>query len=439
MWFFLLFFVSLNIGAQSIDYGIQSADHPVQNEIAEIQQPSFIALPPASGFTMLTPEALSQPVTQRFITRYTSPSGIRFLEYTLERGGLYLPFIMEEVERRNLPYELIFLPIVESSFQSTAISRSGAAGLWQFMMNSIGGRGMLVNEFVDERKKFINATRGALQKLEDHFNNFGSWPMALAAYNSGPGAVGRMIQRTGINDYWELSRRGEFREETVNFVPRLLAISYVLSQPERFGINVRPEAVEWTTIPLENQVSLSVLAAESGADPELLKRLNAHLLLGITPPVKNYPLVVPLSHFDEITSALQRGGNELLRFHRHIIQYGDTLWALSRRFGVSLALIEQYNPGISSRFLRLGETVLIPVFNETLPQAAAASAAPPAARPAAQNIAFEGTHLVRSGETLWSLARAHGVSPQALAEANNMELNQILSVGRVLRVPVLNQ
>ena len=416
MWFFLLLFVSLNIGAQPVP-----------------------APSPASGFTMLTPYALSQPVTQRFITRYTSPIGIDFLQHTLERGGLYLPFIKEEVERRNLPHELIFLPIVESSFQSTAISRSGAAGLWQFMMNSIGGRGMLVNEFVDERKLFINSTRGALQKLEDHYNNFGSWPMALAAYNSGPGAVGRMIQRTGINDYWELSRRGEFREETVNFVPRLLAIAYVLSQPERFGINFPSETTEWTTIPLENQVSLSVLAAESGADPELLKRLNAHLLLGVTPPLENYPLVVPLSHFDEITSALQRGGNELLRFHRHIIRYGDTLWALSRHFGVTLGLIEQYNPGINSRFLRIGETILIPMFHDTLPQAAAVSAPPPAAQVAAQNVLFDGTHIVKSGETLWSLARTHGISPQALAEANNMDLNQILSVGRALKVPVLAQ
>jgi len=429
MWIFLLLFVSLGLWAEPID-------RPMRNVMTDFQQPS--PPPPSNaGFTLLTPYALSQPVTQRFIARYTSPSGIRFLEHTLERGGLYLPFIREEVERRNLPHELIFLPIVESSFVSTARSRSGAMGLWQFMMNSIGGRGMVVNEFVDERKKFINATRGALQKLQDHFNNFGDWPLALAAYNAGPGAVGRMIQRTGINDYWELSRRGEFREETVNFVPRLLAISYVLSQPRRFGINSWPQTIEWTTIPLENQISLSVLAAESGADLELLRRMNPHLLLGVTPPVRNYPLIVPLSQLSQISYALERGGHELLRFHRHVIQYRDTLWALSRNFDVPLRLIEQHNPGISSRFLRIGEIVLIPVFHGAYPQPAAASAPAPAAQSVYAGLSFGGTHIVRRGETLWSLARAHGISPQALAEANNMELNQILSEGRALNVPIM--
>ena len=423
MWIFLLLFVSLGLWAEPID-------RPMRNVMTDFQQPS--PPPPSNaGFTLLTPYALSQPVTQRFIARYTSPSGIRFLEHTLERGGLYLPFIREEVERRNLPHELIFLPIVESSFVSTARSRSGAMGLWQFMMNSIGGRGMVVNEFVDERKKFINATRGALQKLQDHYNNFGSWPLALAAYNAGPGAVGRMVQRTGINDYWELSRRREFREETINFVPRLLAISYVLSQPRRFGINFWPEeAIEWTTIPLQRQVALSVLAAEAGADLALLRRMNPHLLLGITPPVQNYPLIVPAAQFDKISDALQREGNELLRFHRHVIRYGDTLWGLSRHYNVSIRLIEQHNPGINSNALRIGRTLIIPAFNDAPPPPA--RAASPSNRPV-----FGGTHLVKSGETLWSLAIAYRVSPQALAEANNMDLNQILSIGRVLNVPIL--
>jgi len=303
------------------------------------------------------------------------------------------------------------------------------------MMNSISGYDMKVNDFLDERRDFIKSTRGALQKLEDNFKTLGDWPLALAAYNAGLGGVSRLVQRTKINDYWELSEKKELRQETVHYVPKLLAVAYILSQPRRFGIDYWPEALEWTAIPLERQISLDILAGETGTNRELLRRLNSELLLGISPPDKNYRLKVPVSQLAQISRALQREDRQLLHYYYYVVQYGDTLSALSRHYGITLGLIEQYNPGILNRYLKIGETVVIPAYQERQPysQARTITTSP------SEEISFEGNHLVKKGETLWSLALAYEVDPELLAEANNMELSQILNEGKVLKVPIINR
>ncbi|MCL1993213.1 MAG: LysM peptidoglycan-binding domain-containing protein [Spirochaetes bacterium] len=426
MLIFFFLFASLNLAAA------QDIERPLRSINLNIPMPANGEASSNGYFPLLTPEALAEPLVQSYIARFSSRAGIASLKASLERGSLYIPFIRAEIEARGLPHELLYLPIVESNFVSTARSRVGATGLWQFMMNSIGGRGMVVNEFVDERMKFINSTPGALSKLQFNYDSLGSWPLALAAYNAGLGRVGRTVAATGINDYWELSRRRELPQETVHFVPRLLAISYILSQPRRFGVDFWPQAEEWVVIPLERQVSISALAEEAGADLPLLRRMNAHLLLGVTPPVPGYRLIVPAADAQNIAAALANPENELMRFHRHVINYGDTLSAIGLHYGVPVRLIEEHNPGIRANFLRVGQAIIIPAFTDR-PAFAQSRAV------ATGGQSFDGRHTVARGDTLWSLAIYHQVSPQALAEANNMTLNQILREGRVLNVPIIER
>jgi len=379
---------------------------------------------------ILSASALEKELTRYYINFYSRPREIANLNAVLERGRIYLPFIKEEIQRRNLPPELAYLPVIESGFLITARSRSGAVGLWQFMLNSISPFDMRVTELIDERRDFYKSTRSALQKLEDNYRALGNWQLALAAYNSGLGAVTRIVQRTGIRDYWELSRRNEFKPETAHYVPKLTAVAFILSQPRRFGVNVWQEKFEWTTISLRRQISLDILAQEAGIERELLRNLNAQLLHGISPAGTGFSLRVPLSHLDNVSSVLEREDLNLIRYYYHVVRQGDTLWSLSRHYGASLNLIEQHNPGITNRYLKIGESILIPAFAGVTPAPA------PAARPAAR-AAFNGTHVVASGETLWSLSRRYGVTPQALAEANGMRLDQILNVGRTLKVPIM--
>jgi membrane-bound lytic murein transglycosylase D len=377
---------------------------------------------------MLDPEALEQALTRRYIREYSSPGGIAWLNAVMRRGSIYIPFIREEIAKRGLPAELVFLPVIESGFQPTARSKSGAVGLWQFMLNSIGPFNMKVDDMVDERRDFQKSTRSALRKLEENFRYLGSWPLALAAYNAGLGAVNRAAGRTGIRDYWKLCEGKELRSETIHYVPKFLAVAWILSQPRRFGIDCWQERIEWTNLAVGRSLALDLLAAEAGIDGELLLRGNRELSYGITPRDPAYELKVPASVLPLVAEALKRSDSGLLRHYRYTVKYGDTLSALARHYGVSLSLIDQLNPGILNRYLKIGETIIIPAHKEVDPYRG---------KTAGPEIpVFEGSHLVKQGETLWSLALAYEVDPETLAGANGMTLNQILPEGKSLKVPI---
>jgi membrane-bound lytic murein transglycosylase D len=284
---------------------------------------------------------------------------------------------------------------------------------------------------MDERRDFRKSTVAALKKLEENYRALGNWPLAMAAYNAGLNGVRRAMQQANTSNYWVLCEKNVLKTETIHYVPKLLAVSYILSNPRQFGVDWWPEPFEWTVIKPVRQASLDLLAAETGTDRDLLYRLNPELLHGITPAEAGYELVVPSAKAPMISAILEMENVKLLTYYRYQIQSGDTLSALSRHYGVSVSLIEQHNPGISNRFLRIGETIVIPAFRETSPYA---SGTPAARNPQA---AFNGTHRVVQGDSLWSLARRYRVDPHVLAAENNMDLNQILSIGKVLKVPIL--
>jgi len=386
-----------------------------------------------SNSALVTQQSLDHALTKHYIAQYTSPHGIASLNAALERGSIYLPFIREEIARRNLPPEIAFLPVIESGFVITARSRSGAAGLWQFMTNSIAPFNMRVTDLIDERRDFVKSTLGALQKLQDNYGVLGNWELALAAYNSGLGDITRTIRRTGRGNYWELCARGELRQETIHYVPKLIAAVYIISQPRRYGLNVWHDNIEWTTVSLPRQISIDMLSDELNIGRDLLRRLNAELLHGISPMDSGYRLKIPAEYLERVTQTLQRNDLPLIRHYYHTVHQGDTLWSMSRYYNMSVDMIEQHNPGISNRYLQIGERVLIPASANT-------PAPPPAAAhtPAASAVNFNGNHVVQRGETLWSLSRRYGVDPEALAGANGMEINQILREGRTLRVPIID-
>jgi membrane-bound lytic murein transglycosylase D len=373
---------------------------------------------------------LDQALTRRYLQQYSGSAGLAWLAGAMERGGPYLAFIRQEVAARNMPPELVYLPLIESGFLPTATSRSGAAGLWQFMRNSLGGYGMGITEYVDERMDFWKSTQGALRKLEDNYQHLGDWPLALAAYNAGLGAVSRVTRETGIRDYWTLAEKRLLKTETIHYLPKLLAVSHILSNPRRYGlVPFWPEDPRWTRIEVGRSVDLNLLAEHAGVDPDLLRRGNSELRQGVTPPSGNYRLKAPRAAVPALLASLERGDLPLIRYHLHTIACGDTLSALALRYRVGVEQILAANPGTEARFLPIGGKLRIPALAGYTPPPSTGTA-PPASGPA-----FEGAHQVRRGETLWSIARRYQVDPRLLAEVNGMGLNDTLREGRILKTP----
>lgn len=370
---------------------------------------------------------IEQPLTQKYISQYSTPDGIAWLISMVRQGEPYMAFIRKEIEARNLPPELLYLPLIESAYVPTAVSRAGATGLWQFMTNSIEPFDIRITEWLDERMDFWKSTKGALSKLEDNYRDLGDWPLALAAYNAGLGAVGRIVQRTGIRDYWKLSEQKQFVTETINYVPKLLAFSYILSNLRLFGVDpLWLDDPEWTRVRVGRTVDVEMLAEAAGIDAATLKKANRELVYNVTPPDSNYYLKVRQMDVAAVSAALERKDLTLLRYYIHTIQAGDTLSELAKHYDISVNHITAANPTVQARYLKIGSRLLIPAFKE---------AEPFQRKSVSTTNSFTANYTVKKGDSLWGIARSYNVDPEALATANSMNLNDILRVGRVLKVP----
>jgi membrane-bound lytic murein transglycosylase D len=174
-------------------------------------------------------------------------------------------------------------------------------------------------------------------------------------------------------------------------------------------------------------VDLGLVAEHAGLAGADLKKANVELYYGITPPDPNYRIKVPSSHKEAIETVLADTELNLIKYYFHTIRSGDTLSEIAQRYGIPMRQITSYNPGIDSRFLKIGQRLIIPAIRE-------GRSAPPAA-PSAVAVSSSGMHTVRRGESLWSIALAYNTDPETLASVNGMRLNDTLREGRQLKMP----
>ncbi|HET7838652.1 MAG TPA: LysM peptidoglycan-binding domain-containing protein [Rectinemataceae bacterium] len=397
--------------------------------------------PPCAGRAAAASYGLAMPWGQEdfeaFRAAYLSPDGRKWLEAVMQRARPYLGYIEERLRLYALPEELAFLPVVESEFSPKAVSRSGAAGLWQFMRNSISGYGMRIDDWVDERRDFMKSSDGALRKLADNYSTFGDWNIAIAAYNAGAGALGRAIvaaRRDGSDspDYWELRRRGLLSRETSAYVPKFLAIASILMHAGRSGLATSWDSPKsWEAFPPGKPIDLSLLASAAGLDLGLLRAANPELRYGVTPPTPGYLLKVPSEALPVVKAVLEDPGRALIRYYLHTVRSGDTLSAISRRFGTPISAILQANPGLRPDLIRLGLSIVVPAFKD--------GPAPEEAAPSkGENLDFSGSYTVAKGDSLWALSLRFNVQPEALAERNGLSITSVIREGMTLRVPILN-
>jgi membrane-bound lytic murein transglycosylase D len=285
-----------------------------------------------------------------------------WLQLVLDRSRQYSGFIDEQLRRRGLPRELAYLPALESGFQPRALSHKGAAGLWQLMRNTSAPYGLRTDHWLDERRDFWKATEASLSKLAENYRRFGDWDLALAAYNCGAGRLSHIVRRNPGLDYWGLRARGVLPRETAAFVPQFMALARVLGHPGRYGLTRGWDpSPRWVRVPVEGSVDLRILSRESGVPFEVLARANPELNFSMTPPRSyGYLLKVPQEHSRAVEQTLASAAVPLLDFDVHVVRSGDTLSEIAQSFGVSVAMIMEFNPAVKPRALQVGSRILVP-------------------------------------------------------------------------------
>ena len=375
-----------------------------------------------------------------YLERYSTPDQIRWLNTVMERADIYIDFIDDLIHKNNMPHEILFLPVIESAYRQNAVSRSGAAGMWQFMKNSIAPYDMVVDDFVDERRDFWKATIGAIAKLKHNYDVLGDWALALAAYNCGLNRVRRTINATGIEDYWELSQKGLLPNETIHYVPKLLAISKILSHKGRNGLNTEWRTPHhWERVKLSHSVSISKLSEATSIPIDIIRKGNAELNYDITPSGKEYFLKVPEGYGSVVAEAMESLEHNLMRFYFYQVKRGDTLYDISRHYGVPINMIEDYNRGIKPSALSIGQRLVIPALRDVPPYTGRASAQAPRQQVLDDPEKYKGSYIVKAGDTLWSISRMFGTDPYNIAHYNGIHVDSVLSIGTELRVPEISQ
>ena len=370
------------------------------------------------------------PLIEKFRKQYMSTDGYNYLSKIMKRSAPYRDFIIELLETENMPAELLFLPVIESGFFETATSTSGAVGIWQFMKNSIGGYNIHIDDWVDERRDPWKASIAAVKKLKWNYSQFNDWPLALAAYNSGAGTIRTAIKKAGKADYWYLAEHGYLKKETLYYVPKFLAIAEILSRSEELNIDWgnTEDHPPTSTIEIKRAIDVRLLAEELGLDSETIRKLNPSLRYFITPPSIKYQLRLPSAYTEAAQTVLNQSDKLLIKYYQYRIKSGDTLYALANHYGVSIQSILNYNTGLKPETLKIGKTILIPALK---------SVGTYSGKNIVQAGNFDGTHTIRQGDTLWSLALKYSVSVELLAQKNNLSVNSVLKLGNTLKVPIL--
>ncbi|MGI5172402.1 transglycosylase SLT domain-containing protein [Treponema sp. OMZ 840] len=299
----------------------------------------------------------------KYRKEFMSDFGRKWLASVMQNAAVYRPYIRKKLAEYGLPQCLEFLPVIESSYNIYAVSKSGATGLWQFMENSITGL-LEKNEWLDERKDPWFSTRAAAKKLKNNYDYFSNWELALAAYNMGLGGISRIVQKAGKKDFWYLADKGLLRTETKNYVPKFIAIADLITNAAYYGLEIPPynadAALSFSECILPRQINLEVLAEDTGIEYEIYKFLNPSLRYPITPPVESYRLRIPENCENLVLNALSNQQTSPFT-HTYTVKQGDTLWALSRRFGISVETLCAINNRNPDAILGIGTVLFVPI------------------------------------------------------------------------------
>ena len=360
-----------------------------------------------------------------------------YIDRVARRASPHLYYIVNEIEQRGLPAEFALLPIVESAYDPFAYSHGRAAGLWQFVPATARVYGLHIDWWYDGRRDVRTSTEAAITYLEYLHQMFDEdWLLALAAYNAGQGNVLKSIGRSKIPrdevDFWSL----KVLRETSTYVPRLLAISAVIAEPEKYNISLPdlPNKPYWEVVQTGGQLDLHKAAELAGVSTKTIYSLNAGYNQWATHPDGPHEIIVPV---DKAASFRERLASlppeERVAWRRHRIRPGESLGSIARDFSTTVSTLRTIN-SLPGNMIRAGDSLMIPVSQPGVEYHMSAEG-----RLARQQEGFTQKYgsepiryVVKAGDSFWEISKRFGVGMRELARWNGMGTTTTLYPGREL-------
>jgi membrane-bound lytic murein transglycosylase D len=371
-----------------------------------------------------------------------------YVKRMVERSQRYLFHIVEEVQKRGMPTEIALLPMIESAFNPQANSHSSASGIWQFIPSTGKTFGLKQNWWVDNRRDVTAATNAALDYLQKLYGMFGTWDLALAAYNAGEGTVQRAIDRNrrqGLpTDYQSLN----LPEETKNYVPKLQAIKNIVSDPEKFGLDIGsiPNRPYFARVTMPKQIDAKLAAQLAEISYEEFISLNpSYNRPVITSTGEKHQLLLPVWAAERFADNLANYDKPLTSWQTYNAKRGERMDNIANKFGINVSQLRNVNGLSSSKKLRNSQAMLVPAVYNGKPISNASEIKSDSINVAEMennnsiNQVSENeqaprqsvTHKVKNGETLQTVATRFGTDTKNLMKSNHLKSGK-LKTGQTL-------
>ena len=316
----------------------------------------------------VTAQYASSPVATKAIDRnislFTERIKERFSLY-LQRSGKYLTLMKEILKAKNVPEDIAFLPLIESGFNPNAYSVARAVGPWQFIASTARNYGLTIDWWRDERKDPVKSTEAAAHYLKDLYEMFGSWNLAMAAYNAGEGKILRALNRTKSDNYWALLSTRHIKKETKEYVPRFIAATLIATNPHEYGfadLDYHPP-LRYDEVVLDRPIDLDIAAQCAETSLDMIKELNPEIRRWSTPAnVSSYALRIPYGKMEIFTENLSKiPEEERFSVSMYTIKKGDTIKNISTKTGIPVSVIQELNDdGNGLKNLKAGKTISLP-------------------------------------------------------------------------------
>ena len=358
-----------------------------------------------------------------------------YLTRISERAQPYLYLVVQEIEKEGLPIEIALLPIVESAYYPFSYSHGTAVGVWQFIPSTGRLYGLDQDWWHEDRRHILNSTRAAARYLKDLSKMFnGDWMLAVAAYNAGPGRIQNAVK---INqkarkqtDYWSL----DLPKETEKYVPKLLALSMIAKEPEKFGQQLTPidNSKFLEVVELNSQFDLALIAQWTGLSIDEIYTYNPGLRRWATPVSLPYELLLPVSTVKSFEDNLEKAGKmPRISWLRHQIKSGDSLIYLAKKYKTTVDQIRSVNE-LQSDLIRAGEYLIVPLAQENEGYYSLSEKQREKSRLNTEKNAEKIIYKVVSGDSLWKIAVQFDTTVNNLVRWNQIDLSSPLRIDKEL-------